>query len=184
MRQIVREKVFETNSSSIHCLTIDNFNDLEPDFSDVIYDITPFKSSELKDFGNEFTKTEDKLRYLWTIRMLYDESAPKPDYDWNKDLNYNPWEEREWVDEFTSMLKSIFPNVNFIETEVDYLEDYEYLREDPKMLNEHFIRHLINEGKIVFTERDYWGDWEREIFIENLRIDRYKNKDNTIWSEG
>ena len=184
MRQIVREKVFETNSSSIHCLTIDNFNDLEPDFSDVIYDITPFKSSELKDFGNEFTTTEDKLRYLWTIRMLYDESAPKPDYDWNKDLNYNPWEEREWVDEFTSILKSIFPNVNFIETEVDYLEDYEYLREDPKMLNEHFIRHLINEGKIVFTERDYWGDWEREIFIENLRIDRYKNKDNTIWSEG
>lgn len=184
MRQIVREKVFETNSSSIHCLTIDNFNDLEPDFSDVIYDITPFKSSELEDFGNEFTTTEDKLRYLWTIRMLYDESAPKPDYDWNKDLNYNPWEEREWVDEFTSMLKSIFPNVNFIETEVDYLEDYEYLREDPKMLNEHFIRHLINEGKIVFTERDYWGDWEREIFIENLRIDRYKNKDNTVWSEG
>ena len=184
MQQIIRSNVFETNSSSIHCLTIDKYNELEPDFSDLIYDITPFRNKDLKYFGNEFTTVEDKLRYLWTIRMLYDESAPKPDYEYDKDLNYNPWEEREWVDEFTSMLKSIFPNVNFIETEVDYLEDYEYLREDPKMLNEHFIRHLINEGKIVFTERDYWGDWEREIFIENLRIDRYKNKDNTIWSEG
>ena len=184
MKQTIRERIFETNSSSIHCLTINKYNELEPDFSDLIYDITPFRYNELKDFGNEFTTVKDKLRYLWTIRMLHDESAPKPDYDWNKDLNYNPWEEREWVDEFTSMLKSIFPNVNFIEAEIDYLEDYEYLREDPKMLNEHFIRHLVNEGKIVFTERDYWGDWERELFIENLRIDKYKNKDNTIWSEG
>lgn len=184
MKQTIRERIFETNSSSIHCLTINKYSELEPDFSDLIYDITPFRYNELKDFGNEFMTVKDKLRYLWTIRMLYDESAPKPDYDWDKDLNYNPWEEREWVDEFTSMLKSIFPNVNFIETDVDYLEDYEYLREDPKMLNEHFIKHLVNEGKIVFMERDYWGDWKREIFIENLRIDRYKNKDNTVWSEG
>lgn len=184
MKQTIRERIFETNSSSIHCLTINKYNELEPDFSDLIYDITPFRCNELKYFVNEFTTVKDKLRYLWTIRMLYDESAPKPDYTWDKDLNYNPWEEREWVDEFTSMLKSIFPNVNFIETEVDYLEDYEYLKEDPKMLSEHFIRHLINEGKIVFTERDCDNDWKREILIENLRIDRYNNKDNTIWSEG
>ena len=184
MKQIIREKVFETNSSSIHCLTINKYNELEPDFSNVIYDITPFRYNELNGLENEFTTVKDKLRYLWTIRMLYDESAPKPDYDWDKDLNYNPWEEREWVDEFTSMLKSMFPNVNFIETEVDYLEDYEYLREDPKMLNEHFIRHLINEGKIVFTQRDYYNNYEREIFIENLRLNKYNNKDNTVWSEG
>ena len=81
------------------------------------------------------------------------------------------------------MLKSIFPNVNFIEAEVDYLEDYEYLREDPKMLHEHFIRHLVNEGIIVFTERDY-NNWEEEYFIEDLRIKKYQNQNNTIWSEG
>ena len=183
MQQIIRSNIFETNSSSIHCLTIDKYNELEPDFSDVIYDITPFRHDELKYFGNTFTTVEDKLRYLWTIRMLYDESAPKLDYEYDKDLNYNPWEEREWVDEFTSMLKSIFPNVNFIETEVDYLEDYEYLREDPKMLDEHFIRHLVNEGIIVFTERNY-NSWEEEYFIEDLRIKKYQNQNNTIWSEG
>ena len=76
MQQIIRSNVFETNSSSIHCLTIDKYNELEPDFSDLIYDITPFRNKDLKYFGNKFTTVEDKLRYLWTIRMLYDESAP------------------------------------------------------------------------------------------------------------
>ena len=183
MNQTIRSSIFETNSSSIHCLTIEKYNELEPDFSDLIYDIKPFRNKDLKYFGNKFTTVEDKLRYLWTIRMLYDESAPKPDYEYDKDLNYNPWEEREWVDEFTSMLKSIFPNVNFIETDIDYLEDYEYLREDPKMLDEYFIKHLVNEGIIVFTERDY-NSWEEEYFIEDLRIKKYQNQNNTIWSEG
>lgn len=183
MNQTIRSSIFETNSSSIHCLTIEKYNELEPDFSDLIYDIKPFRNKDLKYFGNKFTIVEDKLRYLWTIRMLYDESAPKPDYEYDKDLNYNPWEEREWVDEFTSMLKSIFPNVNFIETDIDYLEDYEYLREDPKMLDEYFIKHLVNEGTIVFTERDY-NSWEEEYFIEDLRIKKYQNQNNTIWSEG
>lgn len=182
MRQIVREKVFETNSSSIHALTIEKYSDSNIDFSDLHMEIKPFRDRELKYFGNEFTSIQDKLRYLWTIRCLYDYGAIKHDeINYDSNLDYNPWEEREWVDEFTSMLKSIFPNVNFIETDIDYLEDYEYLKDNILMLDEKFIKNLVANGRITFTIRDY-SDWKEEAFIDSLRNDRQKYI--TVWSEG
>lgn len=182
MRQVIREKVFETNSSSIHALTVEKYSEFNIDFSDLYMEIKPFRDRELKYFGNEFTSIEDKLRYLWTIRCLYDNSAIKhDDTSYDSNLDYDPWEEREWVDEFTSMLRSIFPNVNFIETDVDYLEDYEYLKDNPLMLDEKFIKNLIANGRIAFTIRDY-SDWQEEAFIDDLRKD--KQKYITAWSEG
>ena len=47
MNQTIRSSIFETNSSSIHCLTIEKYNELEPDFSDLIYDIKPFRNKDL-----------------------------------------------------------------------------------------------------------------------------------------
>lgn len=167
MNRTVRKNTFETNSSSIHSLTI-NQNSQVKDFSDVDFKIEPFTYGDLQDFGNVFIELKDKLRYLWTIRC-YEQD--------NGDDNF--------VDEFTSMLKAIFPKVVFIDiNNVAYMEDYEDIINDPKILDETFIRKLLNDGKIVFTSRDYfYDDYESELFIDSVR-ESYQNHDLTIYSEG
>lgn len=167
MNRIIRKNTFETNSSSIHSLAINQDSQVK-DFSDVDFKIEPFTYRDLYDFGNVFTDLKDKLRYLWTIRC-YEQD--------NGDDNF--------VDEFTSMLKSIFPKVIFIDVEnVPYMEDYEDIINDPKILDETFIRKLLNDGKIVFTSRDYYyDDYESELFIDNVRKNS-ENHDLTIYSEG
>ena len=191
MIQRIREKVFETNSSSIHALCV--YKDYDPgNFDNLELEIEPIKEYELDDVMNHLDFMISKIRYLWTIRCLFDRSAIKPGDDWNSNLDYNPWEEREWVDEFTSMLRSIFPKCSFIETDnmVDYLEDYEYLKDDPKMLDETFIRKLVEAGSIDFTSRDgNYSNWQYEKYIDDLRKLKQESKCSdskidVVWSEG
>ena len=173
MKQTVRESTFETNSSSIPCLTITKDANIDNSISNLEEDILPY--SHLDNFSTEFITVKDKLRYLWTIRCLYDQRGS---------YAYTEWEEREFVDEFTSMLRMMFPKCNFLEGNVSYLEDYEYLIENPLMLDEDFIKKVLSNGRIVFTTRDYGCDYTLEHLISSLRDIEHNSEYTTIWSEG
>lgn len=173
MKQTVRESTFETNSSSIHCLTIKKDASIDNSIFNLEEDILPY--SNLDSFPTEFITIKDKLRYLWTIRCLYDQQGS---------YGHDAWEEREFVDEFTSMLRMMFSKCSFLEGNVGYLEDYEYLIDNPLLLNEDFIKKVLSNGRIIFTTRDYGYDYKLEYLIDTLRDIKHNNEYITVWSEG
>lgn len=167
MIQKKRINTFETNSSSIHCLTVDFNVEVEKNLKELKIDIYPFKDEEICQ-PEIFSTLIEKLRYLWTIICSIEDFGG---YD-------------EQVDELKSMLRSIFPQVNFYYIEkVAYLEDFEDIFECNLIYNEDFIQKWLSSGCGYYLSRDYsWEDYEYSAFIDKVRS--YINNDYTIWSEG
>ena len=104
MKQIIRNKVFETNSSSIHTLTIfndnrsNNYVKMLEDFDNIKYNI------EVGEFGWEFEIYSDPISILEYIYSFAYQM------DLENDLNEG----------YVYKLKQLLPNTNFIKTEEDW----------------------------------------------------------------
>ena len=170
MKQIVRFKTFETNSSSIHCLTYSliNLKELNDELFDLKCDILPYTDKEIE-YTMEFKTIEEKLRYLWTLRCKGNLFGV----------------DDESIDNFTSMLRSIFSNVNFIDIDdPGYFEDFEWGFDEDLLYNEDFIKNVIQNGNIIFTTRDYYNDWKLESLIDNIRSYKNDSERKTLKWEG
>ena len=174
MRQTFRKNTFETNSSSIHCLTVrkeDDYDADDPFFMQEL-DIYPYNQDEGDALESIISEPIDKLRYLWTIRCRGYIGGVRDNY----------------ISQFTGLLKSIFPNVRFHESDDPaYLEDYEYIFDDDKLYSEKFIKKLFSDpqASIIFTTRDFgYYDWKSQTWLEGLREREHNTKLDVIWSEG
>lgn len=144
----IRNKVFETNSSSTHSLTVDKSKDITiddyPQF-DKEYIIKPFKLSEIDDFMI-FETIEDKLRYFLTVYHQCWERSDKT------------------VLEFMSLLQKIFPNTIFcLDFDSQYvLEDGEWFFQEGwkepmeciKLMEEYPLQRFMIYGTIYYFNRD------------------------------
>lgn len=107
----IRKNVFETNSSSVHTLTVQKELNIDEDIlkstKEIIYPFTEEELESLK-YGDElyiFTSIRDKLRYIWTLAIQ------------------SHGERKAY-----KMLKEIFPNVEYIYRPYNYIfEDGEWL---------------------------------------------------------
>lgn len=168
MKQSIRCKTFETNSSSIHCLTVEKTAEIDPRFFTLTCKIYPYNEDEIC-APEEFCTITGKLRYLWTLRCKGQEH----------------YVESEKIDEFTSMLRSIFPHVEFCEIENPaYMEDFEYGFDYELMFNETFIKKWLSAGVGYFTERDSYGDYQVECYINKIRNYEFDETRETICWEG
>ena len=169
MKQTIRLETFETNSSSIHCLTVLKDTKIDDEVFNVKCKILPYTDDEIND-PKEFKTINEKLRYLWTLRC--------------KGQDFGVDDEK--IDEFTSMLKSIFPNVDFCEIENPaYMEDFEYGFDEIEMYDEIFIKKWFSDGIGYFTSRDYrYGDRQMEYYIDKIRQYKYDANKETICWEG
>lgn len=102
MKQTIRNNVFETNSSSVHSLTIREVNkeyvDKIPLLDGVAISVSTF-GWEFETYSNPI----DLLTYLYTYACEFGKNSL-----------------------FTKKLKELLPNVNFIEPYYDEYEDEEY----------------------------------------------------------
>lgn len=174
MKQTFRKNTFETNSSSIHCLSV--MKDCHIEANDAVfkqaYEIYPYENGSLSE-TERFVDPESKLRYLWTLRC--------------KGLAWG-YVDDEQIDKFTSLLKAIFPNAHFYDIDdPEYMEDFEYVFEEEKLYDEQFIRDLFldDTSTVVFTTRDMgWTDWKGQDFVESLRKLETNPMYEVLWSEG
>ena len=168
MKRVIRYNTFETNSSSIHCLTVLKDIKIDDEVFNVKCKILPYTNDEIND-PKEFKTINEKLRYLWTLRCKGQEH----------------YVESEKIDEFTSMLKSIVPNVEFCEIEDPaYMEDFESGFDYDLMFNETFIKKWLSAGVGYFTERDSYGDYQVECCINKIRNYEFDETRETICWEG
>lgn len=117
-------------------------------------DIAHFTANDI--IGYKIETFVDKLKFLWTIRCVAD----------NIDV------EEEKVDEFTSMLKSLFPNVNFVElTTVADITGVKELFNNDLLYNELFIKSLLSFGQIYYISPTYsCYDRCNDYITNNLKL--------------
>lgn len=172
----IRKNMFETNSSSTHCLVL-NSGDINSDIDEEIflkkYKINFDKSPTIIDNdmdGGYFKSIEDKLAYFSQIICMY---SFEERYD-----------EETVVGKFFSLLRKIFKNTDFGEL---YVRDQNYFYEDgdwlltegfrgeiniEPFLDESNLKRLFQYGIIYFGNRD------DEAFYEFIHV--IKNKDDLI----
>lgn len=192
MMKNIRRSVFETNSSSTHCLVIRKSDLVKPVPEDIFlrsYKIDPRKNIctksneamylDTKVDGYVFTDIEDKLVYLSAILLMAGQSR---------------FETGSPAYQLYELMKLCFPNAEFL-----YLEDfndYDYLYEDgdcwfftgwdgnhphecdiEKMLNEQNFRHLMQYGKIYFGNRDDYDEagYDFYSFVHDYLMDKENN---------
>ena len=119
----IRQNVFETNSSSTHCLAIkkDKLDScIDEDIFLKKYDVFAGKSDSIKKNidGEKFIEVQDKLTYLVKIALMCMHSDDSED-------------EMNMAYKLINLLKEIFPNTDF--SEVTY-EKYDYYYEDGEYL--------------------------------------------------
>ena len=179
MQQIFRNSIFETNSSSIHCLTLPD-NKVGWEVADTLRklldgDILPYYDRAEIDNYNEFDTPQKRLRYLWTIASYYREHG---------------WD-REKEQEFINILRTSFPNIHFKDADSIYLEDYEWGIDDYILFDATFIIYFVLYGKGYFLTRDnpYYPDtesyFEFEHKLENIRkLEKELQPENIKYWEG
>lgn len=158
----IRKNVFETNSSSVHTLTVKKDLNADEDIlkltKEIIY---PFAEEELKElqYGDDlyiFTSIRDKLRYIWTCAIQANE-----------------------LDKGYKLLKEIFPNVDFI------YKPYEYIFEDCEWLfnsySEEFTQWSLDQWKKWFVAGDVII-YNRDMYDRDGTLSKYdegliENKD-------
>ena len=164
----IRRSVFETNSSSSHCLSIEEGNN-NIDLSSIKLTITPYTKEEITQ-PMVIDKLEDKLRYLYTVYL-------------------QEYEEDDMVDKVKLMptLKEILPNVTFINKGEKYIyvfEDGEYLFSEYGGLeelqnwidNKDKLIQFLKNGKVIF--------WNRDDEDQNDTYIPIKRNDNVIYFMG
>lgn len=166
----IRRSVFETNSSSTHCLSVLKSKMEQPIHEELFtkaYMFAPFSSSDAitrEDYG-EMKTFEDRVRFLCTMVVQ--------------------GSQYEYRVAFLEQLKRIFPNSLFqIDLSLDsdgfcpmsyIFEDLEYFMEDfewrsekaqiNKLLeNDDLLKHIIEYGEIRFASRDF--DDSEKIYRE------------------
>ena len=146
----IRKNVFETNSSSTHCLTIQDSLNLTPEqeekLKNLTYVIEPFDGS----YTNTYTAKKDdikgKLTYLWTLYLENNGDG---------------------TDEAFRVIQSAVPNVIFriIPRSSKYiLEDGGYLFDkkwdgeseiQPWIKNPELLKAFLVNGEVHEWDRDY-----------------------------
>ena len=172
----VRKNIFETNSSSTHCLVIEK-DKLNTTYNEELFN----KSYDIKDLllnspaprpldhmdGEQFQTIEEKLAYCCKLICMQ-----------NIDLRV---EEDTVVADFLELLREIFPNTDFSYLETApfkyFYEDGDYVLDEPfyfhnweedaeifPFLDKGLLKHLFQDGMIYFGNRD---DENFYNFIEN-----------------
>lgn len=156
----IRKNVFETNSSSTHCLVINNEADFNEDVFNKKYDVFAGKSDPIYINGREipggecFISVQDKLSYLMRLicMNLYNETD-----DMNSELPAN---------KLLSLLKELFPNTDYSSVNHKkhdyYYEDGDWVLCDnfeeglelEPFLNMSNLKNLFLHGVIYFGNRD------------------------------
>lgn len=163
MRQI-RRNVFETNSSSTHCLTFSNkcweMNDEDSYFTSIDMEIRPYTPEEADEYMM-LTSIEEKLRYFYTLYLQTGHS------------------DNATRDDFMRLAMKVFPNVRFVfSLDYDYvLEDGEYLFDD--YYGEAEVEPLLNEDtfkKFMLYGTIYFGNRDNEAFYNTMQM--LKNEAN------
>jgi len=165
----IRKNVFETNSSSTHCLVIRHQNLISEIDEDIFlkkYDVFAGKSNQIRKNvdGEKFMTVQDKLTYLVKIALMCMHSYD--DEEWYE-------EEMKPAYRLVNLLKEIFPNTDFSEVTSDkydyYYEDGEYLCESwreeapiEKLLNKDTLKRFFQYGTAYFGNRD---DEEYDDFL-------------------
>lgn len=160
----IRKNTFETNSSSTHCLVINNEADFGEDAFNAKYDVFAGKSEPIYVNGKEipdgecFISVQDKLSYL--ARLICMQLRSEED-DWDSELPAN---------KLLALLKELFPNTDFSAVNHEryeyYYEDGDWVLEesafDDKLEFEPFLdinvlKDLFLRGIIYFGSRDTKG---------------------------
>lgn len=155
----VRRGVFETNSSSTHCLTLNNEvkYEIHEELFTKDYVIKQWNEKNRPPFSTygkcdlELTSIEDKLTYFLT--MYY--QANSSDYmSWGQDNG----------SAFLKRLQALFPNTVFAlkcDEESSYiLEDGEWLYDEEELpvlnnMTDDQLKAFMEYGVIYFGDRDY-----------------------------
>lgn len=176
----IRRNVFETNSSSVHTLTVQKALNIDGDIlknvKEIIY---PFAEEELSvlEYSDElyiFTSIRDKLRYIWTLAIQ------------------SHGERKAY-----KMLKEIFPNVEYIYRSYNYIfEDGEWLFDDSESFSdewtiEQWKKWFVAGDVVVFSrqlydrydddtlDKNYYN--QNEKVKESYRRTQDKNYDSLTW---
>ena len=162
----IRKGVFETNSSSVHTLTVRK--ELNPDedilklTKEIIY---PFAEKELKELQYSddlyvFTSIRDKLRYIWTCAIQANE-----------------------LDKGYKLLKEIFPHVDFIYKPCEYIfEDCECLFDS---YSEDYTKWSLDQWKKWFVAGDVIV-YNRDMYDRDGTLSKYDESliENKVVQEG
>lgn len=171
----IRRNVFETNSSSTHCLVI-NRNvpyEIHEDLFLKDYVIKPWSELNQPPYFNsnndcvelELRTIEEKLIYFLT--MYYQ-------------LNYSDYMSNDWDggSSFIKRLQKLFPNAVFAlkcdESNHYVLEDGEYLLDEGKYGGLHLLNTMTDTQLKEFMEYGiiYFGNRDEEVFYDFIhRID-------------
>ena len=157
----VRQGVFETNSSSVHTLTVKKELNVDDDIfkstKEIIYPFTEEEAESLK--YNEqlyiFSSIKAKLRYIWTLAIQ------------------SHGERKAY-----KMLKEIFPNVEYIYRPYNYIfEDGEWLfDEDESDISDKWTieqwKKWFVAGDVVVFSRDLY-----DRYADTLDKDYYKQEE-------
>lgn len=148
MKISVRNRVFETNSSSVHAIVIDTSGNEEE------YALRYYDGPNLGYYGRAFKlvgRAEDRLSYIWTaiwdlktnyVRDDITEDSPYydfyrrlnelPDLDWWKFYLFDTWSgyyiDDTWISANVSEDSKVFENLQFQDSlpEIDENAPYEY----------------------------------------------------------
>lgn len=176
----IRKDVFETNSSSTHCLVIKK-DKLDLDINEDIflkkYDVFAGKSEPIKKNidGEKFIEVQDKLTYLVKIALMCMHSDDSED-------------EMNAAYRLINLLKEIFHNTDFSEVTYEkydyYYEDGDYLcdswREDApieKFLDKDVLKRFFLYGIAYFGNRD------NEDYSDFLQYEYLNKKDDYLLVE-
>lgn len=163
----IRKNVFETNSSSVHTLTVKKELNIDEDILKSIKEIIyPFAEEELNalNYGNElyiFTSIRDKLRYVWTLAIQ------------------SHGERKAY-----KMLKEIFPKVEYIYKPYNYIfEDGEWLFDDNEddISDEWTIeqwKKWFVAGEVVVFSRDFYDRYDDDTLDKSYYNQNEKVKES------
>ena len=144
----IRRGCFETNSSSVHTLTVQKELNIDEDIlkstKELIYPFTEEELESLK-YGDElyiFTSIRDKLRYIWTLAIQ------------------SHGERKAY-----KMLKEIFPKVEYIYRPYNYIfEDGEWLFDDDESFSDEWTieqwKKWFVAGDVVVFSRDLYDRYD------------------------
>ena len=198
----IRKNVFETNSSSMHAITIGSNNEQIKQYNDTI---VPFTINTDDDYSNwnhtELCTLEERAQYFWTtICVIYDWKHPDScgaynnfkDLDWCCPLSFNIV--KNIVTKYLRG-KCTFEDPNEIVKDDDdwYPIDHESINRGSWTLKllldkEKFLNYLFNPESVVYicsdgswTEREYPKENNPMISVseevdDNISFDDYRKK--------
>lgn len=151
----IRNSIFETNSSSVHTLSVTKDAEINETELNKHMKIQPYSEKEWDDmyYSTDRNATyalvqldtlEDKLRYICTIFAMY-----------------NHWKDHDKVNKLLGWFKNICPNVEFLlkqNYKIAYIEDSEIL--------------FADGGEYFATEFTKWSidQWKRWLCSGSLLI--------------